>query len=177
MKTILRITAAGLALASFGISSSASAATGSAQATAEILSTLNVAAVPGDNVLNFGDIAPTASLVTTATVAVGHDGSRTCSTELACTGTTDAPTFNVTGLPNAQVAVSFPSSSAALTLGGTAPTGMASTMSVGTFTSSANTLTLTAGSAQFSIGGTLTVAANQAPGVYTGSVNVEVLYN
>jgi len=177
MKTILRTTAAGLAIASLGIASAASAATDTASVTAEILSTLTVTAVSGDDVLDFGDIAPQASLSTTSTVVVAPDGTGTCGADLVCSGTTNAPTFDVTGLAGSQVAVSFPSGTATLTRAGAVPSGMTGTMSVGSFTSSANTLNLTSGTGQFTMGGTLTVAANQAPGVYTGSVTVEVLYN
>ena len=56
MKSVLRYTAAGVALATFGFASAASAATDDAQVTAQILSTLAVNDVVGDNILNFGTV-------------------------------------------------------------------------------------------------------------------------
>lgn len=178
MKSILRITAAGLAIASFGVASSASAATDTADVTAEILSTLTITAAAGDDTLDFGLIAD-AGVSGTAAVVVNAAGVRSCDASLVCTGTADVPTFNVTGLTGAHVAVSFPNASIPLTYSGTVPTGMASSMTVSDFTTSlsSNQATLAAGVNPFTVGATLTVNELQAPGVYTGSVNVEVLYN
>jgi len=178
MKSVLRYTAAGLALASFGFASAASAATGTAQATAEILTTLTVTASATDDTLDFGKISPTPTLVSNSSVTVAPNGTATCGVNLACSGTANAPTFNVNGLVNSVVAVSFPSSTASLVLvSGTAPSGFQGTMTVGAFTTSASSLTLAAGNNPFTVGGTLTVAPLQAPGVYAGTFNVQVLYN
>lgn len=178
MQSILRSTAAGLAIASLGIASAASAATDTADVTAEILSTLAITAVTGDDTLDFGQIAD-AGLAGTSTVIVSAAGVRTCGANLTCSGTVDAPTFDVTGLTGAQVAVSFPAASVPLTYSGTVPTGMTGTMTVSDFTTSlpGDQVTLVAGVNPFSIGGTLTVNPLQAPGVYTGAVTVEVQYN
>lgn len=178
MKSILRTAAAGLALASFGAASAASAATDTADVTAEILSTLTLTADTADDTLDFGQIAD-AGLVATSTVTVDPAGVRTCGANLSCNGTVDAPTFHITGLTGSQVAVSFPTASIPLTYAGAVPTGMTGTMSVGAFTTSltGNQAVLAAGLNPFTIGGTLTVSPLQAPGVYTGAVTVEVLYN
>ncbi len=176
MKSVLRYTAAGVALATFGFASAAQAATANADATAEILSTLQITAVTTDRTLDFGDIADN-GLTGPSTVVVDPAGVRTCGANLTCSGTTEAPTFNVTGLVGSQVAISFPAATAPLTYAGTVPTGMTGTMTVGTFTSSTSSLTLVAGNNPFTIGGTLTVNQLQAPGVYTGTVAVEVQYN
>ena len=178
MKSILRTAAAGLALASFGVASSASAATDTADVTAEILSTLTVTADAADDTLDFGQIAD-AGLVGSSTVIVDPAGVRNCGANLTCTGTADAPTFNITGLTGAHVEVSFPSATVALTYAGVLPTGMSGTMNVSDFTTSlaSNQTVLAAGLNPFTIGGTLTVNPLQAPGVYTGAVTVEVLYN
>jgi hypothetical protein len=178
MKSVLRYTAAGVALATFGFASAASAATDDAQVTAEILSTLQIVAVSGDDTLDFGQIAD-AGLVGTSTVAVSAAGVRTCGGNLTCSGTVNAPSFNITGLTGSSVAVSFPSASITLTLAGAPPSGMSGTMSVGSFTTdlAANPFTLVAGNNPFAVGGTLTVSPLQAPGIYTGAVTVEVLYN
>lgn len=176
MKSVLRYTAAGVALATLGFASNASAATGSAQATAEILSNLTVAASTTDGVLNFGTISAN-GLAATSTVVVSPADAVTCGANLTCTGTAAAPTFNVTGFAGQTVAVSFPASTATLTRSGGALGSMAYQMQVSAFTSSAATVTLTGGAGSFSIGGTLTVNPTQAPGVYTGSVGVQVEYN
>lgn len=178
MKIVLRCTAAAVALATFGFAAQASAATGTAQVRAEILNTLQVTAVTGDSTLDFGQIAD-AGLTSTSTVTVAPTGAVTCGTNLTCSGTANAPTFDVTGLAGSQVAISFPSSSTTLTYAGVVPTGMTGQMTVSSFTSSVAGLTLAAGAGvnTFTIGGTLTVNPLQAPGVYTGAVSVEVLYN
>jgi hypothetical protein len=107
MKSVLRYTAAGVALATFGFASAASAATDDAQVTAEILSTLQIVAVTGDDTLDFGQIAD-AGLTGTSTVAVSAAGVRSCGSNLACSGTVNAPSFTITGLTGSAVAVSFP---------------------------------------------------------------------
>ena len=180
MKSILRTAAAGLAIASFGIASSASAATtDSATATAEILSTLSVQVVSTDNTLDFGSIADN-GVTTTATVVVNAaTEARTCAATLVCSGTANAPTFNITGLTGGRAAVSFASATVPLTLTGTVPTGMSGAMNVSSLTTNltGNQVTLAAGLNPFRVGGTLTVNALQAPGVYTGAVLVDVAYN
>ena len=176
MKSVLRYTVAALAVATVGIASNASAATGSAQATAEILSNLTVTASATDGVLNFGSITAN-GLTATSTVVVSPADALTCGTNLTCTGTAAAPTFNVTGFAGQTVAVSFPTSTATLNRAGGALGTMNIQMQVSSFTTSANTVTLTGGVGSFSIGGTLTVNPTQAPGVYTGAVNVQVEYN
>ncbi|HEY6817024.1 MAG TPA: DUF4402 domain-containing protein [Croceibacterium sp.] len=178
MKTVLRYTAAGVALATFGFASQASAATGSAQVRAEILSTLQVAAVTGDTTLDFGQIADS-GLTASSTVTVAPTGALTCGTNLTCSGTANAPTFDITGLAGSSVAISFPSSTATLNYAGVIPTGMTGQMTVSALTTSSTGMTLAAGAGvnTFTIGGTLTVNQLQAPGVYTGAVSVQVLYN
>src|SRR5688500_10304967 len=81
MKSILRTAAAGLAIASFGIASAASAATEDAQVTANILSTLQLSLDPTDNTLNFADIADD-GLTASSTVTVEPDEDLTCGADL-----------------------------------------------------------------------------------------------
>jgi hypothetical protein len=176
MKSVLRLTAAGVALATLGFASNASAATASASARAEIMSTLTVTVDTNDNTLDFGQITPQPTLVANSTVIVATNGTATCGANLGCAGTTDAPTFNVTGLVGSVVAVTFPAATATLSTG-VVPSGMTGTMQVGTFTTSASSITLVAGNNPFTIGGTLTVGPLQAPGLYTGAVAVRVEYN
>jgi hypothetical protein len=180
MKSILRTAAAGVAIASFGIASAASAATtDSADVTAEILSTLSVLVDPADDTLDFGTIADS-GIIAPATIVVNTAGVRTsCGVGLVCGGTTDSPTFNITGLAGGVVAVSFVNATEPLLYSGTVPTGMSGTMSASAFTkSAAGNITLPAsGTASFTVGGTLTVNPLQAPGVYNGTVSVSVAYN
>lgn len=178
MKSILRTAAAGLAIASFGMASAASAATENAQVTADILSTLQLAIDPSDNTLNFGTIADT-GLTASSTVTVAPDAALACGADLDCTGTPATPTFTISGLVGSTVAVSFPDPIIQLDRAGAEPAGMSGQMDVGAFTNSlvGGQVLLATGTASFSIGGTLTVNPLQAPGIYTGAVEVEVQYN
>ena len=179
MNSIIRKAALGAAIASLGVASSASAATtATANATAEILSTLAITVQATDNTLDFGVIAD-AGLTGPSTVAVSAGGVRTCGAQLACSGTVDAPTFDITGLPGSLVGVTFVNASETLTYSGAVPSGMTNTMTVSTLNTNlvGNQATLAGGAASFSVGGTLTVNQLQAPGVYTGTVSVSVAYN
>jgi hypothetical protein len=181
MKSILRYTAAGLALASLGFASNASAATASAQVAAEVLSTLQLRVVATDNTLNFGTVTD-AGLTADSTVVVSPLGAVACGTNLTCAGTANAPTFEISGFTGSTVVVSFPGGPVDLTRSGTALAGLDNDMQVSAFTTSlaSNQRTLVAGgftANPFTIGGTLTVSQLQAPGVYTGAVSVEVQYN
>ncbi|MGV3554590.1 MAG: DUF4402 domain-containing protein [Croceibacterium sp.] len=173
MSKILRYAAAGMAMASLGVASTANAATfDQADVTAEILTALSVTVDPTDDTLDFGTIAPGASA---ATVVVAANGTLTsCPVAVICAGATNAPTFDVVGNPSALVYVTFTNATETLTSG-------ANTMSVGTFTTDAgvgNQLTLDgAGAGSFTVGGSLAVAASQPAGVYTGTLEVNVAYN
>lgn len=171
MSKILRYAAAGVAMASFGIASTANAATSdTADVTAEILTALSVTVDPTDNTLDFGQIAPGASL---ANVVVAPDGSVTCDAAVICSGTTDAPTFDVVGSPSALVYITFTNASETLSNG-------TDTMAVSSFTTdqASDQLTLDgSGDGSFTVGGSLAVGASQAAGVYTGTLEVNVAYN
>jgi len=173
MSKILRYAAAGMAMASLGVASTANAATSdTADVTAEILTALSVAVDPADNTLDFGQIAPGASA---ATIVVAPDGTMTggCPTAVICAGSTNAPSFDVVGNPNALVYVTFTNASETLT------NAASDTMTVGTFTTDGGgQLTLDgSGDGSFTVGGSLGVAASQAAGVYTGTLEVNVAYN
>ena len=172
MSKILRYAAAGMAMASLGVASTANAATSdTADVTAEILTALSVAVDPADNTLDFGQIAPGASA---ATIVVAPDGTMTggCPTQVICAGSTNAPSFDVVGNPNALVYVTFTNASETLSNG-------TDSMTVDTFTTDGGgQLTLDgAGAGEFSVGGSLDVGASQAAGVYTGTLEVNVAYN
>ena len=186
MSKFLRYAAVGAAVASFGIASGAQAATtDSANVTATILTALSVDVDATADTLNFGTIADggiaaDASLTVDTTGAAGA-----CPTNLICGGSTAAPLFHVSGLAGKAVQISFVNTTETLSYdttinGGPAPASFASAMTAGTFTTDAtsNAVLLDAGGlADFSVGGTLTVHPNMAPGVYTGTLSVSVAYN
>ena len=176
MKSILRTAAAGVAIASFGFAPVASAATtAQADARAEILTALSVAVVPADNVLNFGTLAD-GGIAASTPVVLGANGTiAACPANLQCGGTTNAPSFTIEGLPTLLVNVTFENATETLT-----HSGGLDTLTAGTFTTDlvGNQVALDAGGdATFAVGGTLTVDPGQVPGIYTGSVTVEVAYN
>lgn len=186
MSKILRYAAAGVAMASLGIASGAQAATqDSADVTAEILTTLSVDIDATQDTLNFAQIAD-GGITTNQTITVGSDGVRgVCPANLLCQGTTAAPLFHVTGVGSQTVQVSFVNASETLSYdttanGGTAPVGFASTMSVGSFVTSEpsdQVILDGTGAGDFTVGGTLTVQPNLAPGIYSGTLTVAVAYN
>lgn len=185
MSKFLRYAAVGAAVASFGIASGAQAATtDSANATATILTALSVDVDATANTLDFGTLAD-GGLTADATLAVGANGAAgTCPTNVVCGGTTAAPLFHVTGLAGKLVGISIVNPTETLSYdttinGGAAPSGFNSAMTVGSFVTNAtgNQVTLTGGAADFSVGGTLTMHPNMAPGVYTGTLTVSVAYN
>jgi len=91
------------------------------------------------------------------------------SAELACSGTTSVPTYNVRGTNNQVVTVIKNSSTLTGSNGGTltlTPVGQ-------------NTVTLTSSGApgdNFAIGGSITIGAATVDGLYTGTVDVQVDY-
>lgn len=162
-------------MASLGIASGAQAATqDSANVTATILNSLSVLVRAGDNTLDFASIAPGASA---ATVVVAPDGSRTCPASVICSGTTNAPTFDIAGSANTAVYVRFTNPTETLTSGtdsmtvDTFTTNLPTAANVGTATTDAS------GNASFTVGGSLHVAASQPAGTYTGTLTVNVAYN
>jgi hypothetical protein len=184
MKAILRTAAAGVAIASFGIASAASAATNDeAQVTAEILTALSVDVVAGDDTLDFGTLAD-GGIVGPTDVVVAYDTTGTpvsCPALLQCGGTTDAPTFLITGLSGLPVDISVRNATESLNLpvGTVVPAGFSGAMIVKDFTLSDTQITLdgTAANDSFTVGGTLTVNPSQYPGVYSGTLTVDVAYN
>lgn len=167
MRNTLRIALVGAALSAVSFASAASAATSAtANASAEVLSTLTLTA---DSALNFGQIAAN----TGGTVTVNADSTVAQSGSLVSTGTRAPAGFTVTGTPGASVVVSLPASATLTRSGGT------ETMSIANFNSNpggAMQLSAGAGSANFSVGGTLSVLSGQVAGVYNGTFSVSVEY-
>ena len=181
MKSVLRYTAAGVALATFGFASNASAATSvTANARAEIMTTLDIKIDATDNMLDFGQITPLATLAANSTVIVPASAAPTvtCGANLTCAGVAGATKFNVTGLAGAQVNITLPGAGVQLSNPVTSAT-LSTVMDLSAWTSNAasNRITLTGGAGSFYVGATLTVKPNQAPGTYTGTFPISVAYN
>lgn len=159
-----KIGGAALILASLGLSASALAATADGTANATVLTPIGITA--GDT-LEFG----TFSANSAGTVVVALDGSRssTGGVLLVPGGTVRAGTFNVTGSGNQTFAISYPGSVKLTRSGGS------ETMALQV--SGPATSALESGSKTISVGGTLTVGANQVGGSYTGTYTMTVEYN
>lgn len=152
-----------------------STASATADAGARIIQPLKLIATQA---LEFGDIIKGQN-----TVTVAADGSRTATnTDLLLTLTSGGKTpqaakFEIEGEPGLAYVVTYESN---VVLYGPD----SATMSVGSFTTNA-TLTLpngstegtTAGKDTFNVGASLTVSADQKPGVYDGTFMVTVNYN
>jgi len=158
-KTVLAGSVAAVAALS---STGAYAQSATADATATILEEVTVTA--GDD-LAFGTIVVGA---TGDDVTIASDGTFTCGTNLTCTGTNSAASFDVAGTATEVVTVSV-DGTVSLTSG-------LNSMSA-SLSSSDATLTLDAGGdASFTVGGVLTVGDNQPSGDYSGQFDVTVDY-
>jgi len=82
-----------------------------------------------------------------------------------------AATFTVNGDPSATYTVTLPADGSVTISNG------AETMAVSSFISNATGNLNASGQEVFGVGATLTVAANQASGVYTGTFDVTAAYN
>ena len=173
MKTILRTAAAGLAVASLGIASAASAATDTADAQAQILAALTVTVDSANNldVLDFGTIAESGS-GGTVTLAPGATLPGPCGAGLVCAGPWTTPNFDVQGQPGATVNITLTNNSINLS-------GPGADMPVALQLSDVSLVLNGTGAGDFDVGGTLTVGANQAVGTYTNNTDLEVnvVYN
>jgi Mat/Ecp fimbriae major subunit len=168
MTKLMHRAVVGAVIAAIGLSAGAAHAApvnASATAKARILKQITVT---NTSDLDFGTIvAGTAA----STVAVSTGAVRSCGTGLTCTGTVTAANFDVSGTNNAVVTVTGDNSV-------TLANGTGGTMSA-SLTRSASTLTLANSGpvgGSFQVGGTLSLAANQADGAYTGTFNVTVDY-
>jgi Mat/Ecp fimbriae major subunit len=161
-KNVLKAVIAGSLVASLGMGATAAhAANASATAKAKILRQVTVTNTTD---LQFGTIV---SSPAQATVIVSTTGTRTCGTGLVCTGASTAAGFNVTGTTGQIVTVVVPGS-VTLTSGSNSMTAALAT--------SATSLTLANSAGSFSVGGTLTVGADQSDGDYQGTFNVTADY-
>lgn len=142
----------------------AQAAQTSATARARVLRALTIQ--NNNRPLDFGAIVAAA---TPGTVTISTAGARTaCAGGISCSSTVSAAQFDITGTATEVVTIDA-DASVNLVSG-------ANNMTA-TLVESALTATLDAtGAAAFSVGGTLSVGANQAEGVYTGTFNVTANY-
>lgn len=167
-KTIRLAGATAAIAAAIALSASANAATTvTSTANAEILSSLQLEEVAA---LDFGQIAVNGAGTVVIAVEAGTDQ---CTGLLICAGTRTKGLFRATG--TGDVAITARVVEASIDLDG--PGG--ATMPLNAFTigwPNGNTLDATSGEREFQVGGTLTVAAGQATGVYAGDYTVEVEY-
>ncbi|NJM50316.1 MAG: DUF4402 domain-containing protein [Sphingomonadales bacterium] len=160
----MKIVLAGTIAAASLVSGAANAATQTANAEAEILTPVALSAVTD---LDFGLIAGDADGGTVELPVLSN--TRTC-TGVICVGTAARASFQVTQASQSQVvALSVPTTGVALTgPGANMPVSLALSSSSITFDSNALETVF--------IGGTLTVGANQAAGVYSTTFNVTADY-
>lgn len=151
------ITAAGLLL----LAASASAQSVAATANATILQALTLTE---DVELDYGRIVSSAA-PGTATVTQG--GAQSCAGGTTCVGAHTAAQFTVTGTANETVDVTV---DAAYSLAGPGPAMGA------TSDAPLSVLIGGGGSSTFNVGGTLSVAASQTNGTYSGTYNISVAY-
>ncbi|MEO1046534.1 MAG: DUF4402 domain-containing protein [Pseudomonadota bacterium] len=162
-KTIFKaLTVSAAAMAAMA-STSAHADTAEADAVARILQQVTVES--DGSALNFGTVVVGDN---GGDVEIATDGSlSSCDANLVCSGTVSAAGFDVTGTLGEIVSVTVDPS---VTLTNDDGDTMTASLSA-----SDSTLTL-AGGDGFSVGGTLTVADNQADGNYDGTFEVTVDY-
>lgn len=152
--------------------------TASAVASGTVIAPISVTKIAD---LSFGKFAPGAG----GTVTISNSGARTYAGIIPSTigSTLSAAQFTVTGDPDATYSIShggLPVLTNTTGVGGETMT-LTKTSDLTGANVTAGVVsagTLTAGGTQtIFVGGTLTVAANQVPGAYTGTVDVTVEYN
>ena len=169
----LRFAAAGVAMcAAMGMSSAASAQDATATATAEVLEALQLT---NNNALDFGTLVVDGA--GTVTIAASATASAACSGSVVCSGTSSAANFTVTGSDGRTVDVNLPTANGELRhTGFTASTNPEHNIPLSGFTSSSASVTLTGGTADFDVGGTITLDGSEIEGVYETTFDVSVNY-
>ena len=175
MRNSIHFAAAALAVVSFGSAANA-ATTANGTATAEVLSTLTVTPTAD---LRFGQIAANGG----GTIVVPADSSQAITTTgtLVSTGTRGEAAFTVQGNRGVRVQSSALAVTANLSWQGTwTGVGARPTMALSGLNSrwanNVDVLDSTTGLAVINVGGTLTVGANQEPGLYSGTFSFSVEY-
>ncbi|MGX4641958.1 DUF4402 domain-containing protein [Massilia sp. SYSU DXS3249] len=164
-----RLAVLALAIAGAG---SAIAATEQATSTGVVVAPIQITKMVD---LSFGNFAAGASL---GTVALGTDGSRSVTGGVVgLAGGSAAAQFDVVGQTGATYGITVVASP--LTSGGNSMT-FAPAVAVAAGAASTGVVatgTLTGGSQSIFVGGVLSVAATQAAGTYSGTINATVEYN
>ena len=174
-----------LAIGALVMAGGAMAATDTAPITAEVIAPIAIAKATD---LSFGNLAAGNGVVTVATDSARTKTGGTIG--LVLTGSTPtAAKFNVTGQGDQTFSIVTGASTTTLTseAGGSTPMaftlitesipGVGAAATVGKVTGTDATGTMLSGAATIYAGGALTVAADQTPGSYTGTVSVAVEYN
>lgn len=178
MNKTIRLGAAAIALsAAIGMSSAAHADTATADATAEVLQPLNL--VLDNGALDFGSIVVDGP----DTLTLTPDNTMDCTNkQVVCVGTTSVPSFTVEGTANKDITINLPTTDVELVLDSGSSGVPTQVLTLNQFTASSQInsapgVTLDgAGQAIFTVGGTLNIIANQEPGIYAGSFDVNVEY-
>jgi spore coat protein U-like protein len=174
MKTALKIAAGALAVSSLSaLSHTASAqnvATGTATGSVTVVQPITITNTAG---LQFGKLAQPGSAAS-VTITPAGTVTRTGVSGVG-TQTTSAAAFSVGGDGAAVFAIASPSASFSMLAGTSGTIVVTTALSAATGTLSGTTGT--AGTANFTVGGTMALAANQAAGAYTGTFDVTVTYN
>ncbi|MES2285362.1 MAG: DUF4402 domain-containing protein [Bacteroidota bacterium] len=168
MKKLTKISAISILMIGSGFS-----VFGQASATATASATIIIPIAITKTVdMNFGTAAVQAG--TGGTIVLTPAGGRTVTGGVTLpnvTGTVTAASFNVTGEGTSTYSITLPVAPLTITSG-------INTMTVSTFTSTPTpTGTLTAGAQTLLVGGTLNVAAAQAPGTYISGTPFTVTVN
>jgi hypothetical protein len=163
MKKIF-VSAIALALPAAAIAAPGDTATATGTATATVVAPIELEHVSGA-ALSFGTFLAGAG----GTVVVNSDGTASATGVGFVSGsTTSADSFTVSGDAGRSFTIS--------STGGTVADG-SETMAFTTAVSSALSTLDASGDGSFTVGGTLTVGANQAPGDYSGTYSATVAYN
>lgn len=162
------LVAVGAAIATTGMySASLTAATVTANASANVLAPLDIAV--GTNAMDFGDVSGDADTATTVVLTTA--GTTSSPDGASAAGTPTAGDFDVTGAGTLAYDITLPADGV-VTLTGGGPA-----MAVDSFTDSAGgSSSLTGGADSFTVGATLTINAGQAAGAYSGTYDVTVNY-
>ncbi|MCX6335485.1 MAG: DUF4402 domain-containing protein [Bacteroidia bacterium] len=166
MKQIIRILTVAVVMIAYSVSASAQgSATTSGNAAARIIAPITLTV---GTTLDFGTIYNTGG-----TVIISTAGVRSGTAAVKATPVPTAGTFTVAGEPTLTYAITLPADGVVTIASGV------NTMPINSFVSNpATTSTIPGGGSEtLSIGATLTVAAGQASGNYTGTYSVTVQYN
>ncbi|MEM7780445.1 MAG: DUF4402 domain-containing protein [Pseudomonadota bacterium] len=168
-----RIGAAGVAMfAALGMGSAAQAQSATADANAEILEAL---LLTNNSALDFGTLVVDGA--GTVTIAAAPLATAACAGDVICSGTSTPANFTVDGSDGRVVEVNLPPVDGELRHTGFAASAAPEhNIDLDDFTQSSGTVTLTGGTADFDIGGRLTLDGSEIEGAYTTTFEITVNY-